>query len=184
MLEDVKARFPEYAKDIKLNFSSILSGSGTPGLDQPLVYAIAYACAYASRHDSLAADIEAEAGDALNADLKRAALAAVAVMSMNNIYYRFLHLTSDASFKSMPAKLRMNVIANPGIEKKDFELLSLAISAINGCGMCIDAHVQELRKAGASAEAIQSAVRIAAVVHAAAVTLELAGNRESTHQAA
>jgi AhpD family alkylhydroperoxidase len=62
----------------------------------------------------------------------------------------------------MPARLRMNVMANPGVEKVDFELWSLAVSAINGCGMCIESHEHELRKAGVSAEQIQAAVRVAA----------------------
>ena len=77
-----------------------------------------------------------------------AAKAAAAIMAMNNIYYRFVHLVSAPDYKSMPAKLRMNVIGRPGVEKTDFELWSLAVSAINGCGMCVDAHERELRKAG------------------------------------
>jgi alkyl hydroperoxide reductase subunit D len=101
-----------------------------------------------------------------------AAKAAAAVMAMNNIYYRFTHLASATDYRTMPARLRMNVIGKPGVEKADFELWSLAVSAINGCGTCIDAHERELRAAGLSAEMIQAAVRIAAVVHAVAVTLE------------
>jgi alkyl hydroperoxide reductase subunit D len=93
-------------------------------------------------------------------------------MAMNNIYYRFTHLASDPDYATMPARLRMNVIANPGVEKADFELWSLAVSAINGCGKCIDAHDQVLRKAGVSREAVQQAVRIAAVIHAVAATLD------------
>jgi alkyl hydroperoxide reductase subunit D len=95
-------------------------------------------------------------------------------MAMNNIYYRFVHLVSDKSFASLPAKLRMNIIANPGIDKLDFELSCLAVSAINGCGMCIDAHAKTLEQAGISKLAIQSAVRIAAVLNAAALSLGLA----------
>jgi alkyl hydroperoxide reductase subunit D len=72
----------------------------------------------------------------------------------------------------MPARLRMNVMANPGIDKLDFELYSLAVSAVNGCGLCIESHEKLLRKHEVSREAIQSAVRIAAVVHAVAVVLE------------
>jgi alkyl hydroperoxide reductase subunit D len=68
----------------------------------------------------------------------------------------------------MPAKLRMNVIGAPGIDKVDFELFSLAVSAMNGCGMCIDSHEQVLKKAGATAETIQNAVRIASVMKAVA----------------
>jgi len=65
----------------------------------------------------------------------------------------------------------MNVIANPGVDKADFELWSLAVSAINGCGMCIDAHEHELRQAGLTTEQIQAAVRIASVVNAASAIL-------------
>ena len=75
-------------------------------------------------------------------------------------------------YKTMPAKLRMNVMAKPGVAKPDFELWSLAVSAVNGCGMCIEAHERELRSAGITPEAIQAAVRIAAVVHAVAAVMD------------
>ena len=95
-------------------------------------------------------------------------VAAAAVMAMNNVYYRFTHLAGNKEYLTMPAKLRMNVIGAPGIDKVDFELFSLAVSAMNGCGMCIDAHENVLKKAGATAEAIQTAVRIGAVMTAVA----------------
>lgn len=62
----------------------------------------------------------------------------------------------------------MNFIGSPGIEKNDFELFSLAVSAINGCGMCIDSHEKLLKQHGIKPETIQSAVRIAAVMQAMA----------------
>ncbi len=68
----------------------------------------------------------------------------------------------------MPAKLRMNAIATHGIDKDDFELFSLAVSAINGCGMCIDSHERVLQQHGVKAETIQAAARVAAVVNALA----------------
>jgi alkyl hydroperoxide reductase subunit D len=101
-----------------------------------------------------------------------AAEAAAAIMAMNNVYYRFVHLASNKDYGRLPAQLRMNVLAEPGVDKADFELWSLAVSAVNGCGLCIDAHERELRKAGLPAEAIQAAVRIAAVVHAVATVLD------------
>ena len=100
------------------------------------------------------------------------AKAAAAIMGMNNIYYRFLHLVEDGEYQTMPARLRMNVIANHGIDKLDFELISLAVSAVNGCGLCVTSHEKKLRSHDVSREAIQSAVRIAATVHAVAVALE------------
>ena len=93
-------------------------------------------------------------------------------LSMNNIYYRFIHLAGNVEYGKLPARLRMTVIGSPGIDKADFELLSLAVSAINGCGMCIDSHEKILIKAGFSTNAIQDAVRIASVMHAVAVVLE------------
>ena len=103
----------------------------------------------------------------------RRAKAAAAIMGMNNIYYRFLHLVEDAGVPGqMPARLRMNVIGNPGIDKLDFELLSLAVSAVNGCGLCITSHEKKLRAHEVSRESVQSAVRIAATIHAVAGVLE------------
>ena len=109
----------------------------------------------------------------------QAARAAAAIMGMNNIYYRFLHLVEDAEYQRLPARLRMNVLANPGIDKLDFELLSLAVSAINGCGLCISSHEKKLRAHGITREMIQSAVRIAATVHAVAVASEYSAAQDA-----
>jgi len=89
-------------------------------------------------------------------------------MAMNNVYYRFVHLSSNKEYGQMPAKLRMNVIGQPGIEKDDFELFSLAVSAMNGCGLCIDSHEKVLRQHGVAADVIQTAARVGAVIKAAA----------------
>jgi alkyl hydroperoxide reductase subunit D len=78
----------------------------------------------------------------------------------------------------------MNVIGNPGIDKTDFELYSLAVSAINGCGACVAAHEKVVRKAGITAEGVQSTVRIAAVLHGIAVALESGGAPLAHAQAA
>jgi alkyl hydroperoxide reductase subunit D len=92
-------------------------------------------------------------------------------MAMNNVYYRFTHLVGGG-YPALPAKLRMNIMAKPGVDKVDFELWSLAVSAINGCGMCMESHEKVVRHGGLSAEQVQTAVRIASVVHAVAATLE------------
>jgi alkyl hydroperoxide reductase subunit D len=89
-------------------------------------------------------------------------------MAMNNVYYRFVHLASNPIYGTLPAKLRMNVIGNPGIDKADFELFSLAVSAMNGCGMCIDSHERVLGQHGVKPEMVQTAVRVGAVMKAVA----------------
>ena len=93
-------------------------------------------------------------------------------MAMNNVFYRTRHLLSDHEYGTLRAGLRMNVIGNPGVDKVDFELWSFAVSAINGCGMCLDSHEQVLRKAGVDRESIQEAFKIASVIQAVGVTLD------------
>ena len=135
---------------------------------------IALASAIASRYEPLTQAIAEQASAVLSPAEADGARAAAAIMAMNNIYYRFTHLVEDAEYQTLRAGLRMNVMANPGCGKVDFELASLAVSAINGCGKCVDSHEKTLRKHELSAQAIQSAVRIAAVIHAVAVTVEQA----------
>ena len=171
-IEEIRDSLPDYARDLKLNLGSVLTASGAPGLNEKQIWSIALASAIAARNTSFARDIEAQAKAHL-ADVEvEGAKAAAAIMGMNNIYYRFLHLVEDNEYQSMPARLRMNVIANHGIDKLDFELISLAVSAVNGCGLCVTSHEKKLRAHEVSRESIQSAVRIAATIHAVAVTME------------
>ena len=167
-LDALKSRRPEHAKDIKLDLSSLARETV---LDDQKKYGVFLASAYAVGERETLNDIVSEVEDKLSAEALSAAKAAASIMGMNNVFYRFNHLVSASDYKTMPAKLRMNVIGNPGVDKADFELWSLAVSAINGCGMCIDAHEHELRKAGLTTEQIQAAVRIASVVNAAAAVI-------------
>jgi alkyl hydroperoxide reductase subunit D len=171
-IEMLKTRLPEYAKDLKLNLSSL---AAEQGLSEQQKAGTFIASALATGEPEVTRAIVAEFAPRLLPEALQAAKAAAAIMAMNNIYYRFVHLASSPDYKTLPARLRMNVIGKPGVEKVDFELWSLAVSAVNGCGMCIDSHERELRKAGLGAEQIQAAVRIASVVHAVAATL--AGER-------
>jgi lipoyl-dependent peroxiredoxin subunit D len=173
-LDAIRDSLPDYARDLKLNLGTVLAPTGAPGLSEKQIWAVALASAIASRNSDLTRDIEQLASAQLDPPYVNAARAAAAIMGMNNIYYRFLHLVEDPEYKTMPARLRMNVIGNPGIDKLDFELLSLAVSAINGCGTCVAAHERQLRQHGIGREAVQSAVRIAATIHAVASVLETA----------
>ena len=183
-LDAIRDSLPDYARDLKLNLGSVLSPTGAPGLSEKQIWGVAVASAIASRNVSFAKQIEALAASTLDDAYLTASRAAAAIMGMNNIYYRFLHLVEDPEYAQMPARLRMNVIGNPGIDKLDFELLSLAVSAVNGCGMCIVAHEKQLRKHEVSREAIQSAIRIAATLHAVAGVLEHSAPAEAQVAAA
>lgn len=171
-LDELRNSLPDYAKDLRLNLASVLTTAGAPGLAEAQIWAIALASAIASRNGSFTRELDAIAGARIDDAHRVAARAAAAIMGMNNVYYRFVHLVEDPQYAQIPARLRMNVIGNPGIDKQDFELLSLAVSAINGCGTCIASHERTLRKHGLEREAVQSAVRIAATVHAVARVLD------------
>ena len=170
-LESIRDALPGYARDLSLNLGSVLSPAGAPGLTERQIWAVALAAAAASGNAAFTRSVQLLATRHLDAAHVSAAHAAAAVMAMNNVYYRFLHLVQDEEYAKLPARLRMNVIGNPGIAKADFELLALAVSAINGCGTCVASHERQLRAHGLEREAIHSAVRIAATVHAVARVL-------------
>lgn len=166
-ISSLTQKIPGYGRDIRLNVESVLSPEGAPGLTEAQLVTIALSSAYAVQHADVIAAVEGHFAEQITPELKEASKGAATIMAMNNIYYRFLHLADDKEFGKLPARLRMSIIGKPGIPKADFELACLAISAISGCGMCINAHVHEVRKAEISNEAIQSAVRIASVLNAA-----------------
>jgi len=174
-LESIREALPGYARDLQLNLGTVLSPAGAPGLTERQIWAVALATADASRNASFTRALGALAARHLDAAHVSAAHAAAAIMAMNNVYYRFLHLVEDEEYRKLPARLRMSVIGNPGIAKADFELLALAVSAINGCGSCVASHERQVRQHGFTREAVQSAIRIAATVHAVARALEGSG---------
>jgi alkyl hydroperoxide reductase subunit D len=171
-IEALKQQLPDFAKDVRLNLSGIVNDET---LAPETKYGLLLACAIATRNKQVVEAIEREAAPHLSPKARDAACAAASIMAMNNVYYRFVHLVSNKSYASMPAKLRMTVLANPGVSKADFELWCLAVSAINGCGACVDAHEKVLVEAGVGSEAIQTAVRFAGIIQSAAIALEAAG---------
>jgi len=171
-INDLKQKLPEYAKDIKLNLGNVMLEKGSPGLTLSQIYLIALASAFTTKHAEIIDCLIKEAGDKLSTTDINAAKVASIIMAMNNIYYRFVHLVSDEDYRQMPSKLRMNMITNTGVEKIDFELMSLAVSAINGCGLCMDSHVKAISD-NVSKEGIQSTIRIASVINAVASTLAI-----------
>jgi alkyl hydroperoxide reductase subunit D len=167
-IETLKLQLPDYAKDLKLNIGSL---AGEVALTTQQRAGDEGAGALASRNADVTRAIFGEFAGQLSPEALAAARAAAAIMAMNNVYYRFTHLVGG-DYPNMPARLRMNVMARPGVDKADFELWSLAVSAVNGCGMCMESHEKIVRAAGLTQEQVQAAVRIAAVVHAVAATLD------------
>lgn len=170
-IEALKDRIPAFAKDVKLNLSAV---PREESLTPQQLYGLLVACGITTRNPEVARALEAEAAPHLSQQALDAAKAAASIMAMNNVYYRFTHLASNKAYETLQAKLRMTVIGNPGVDKADFELWSLAVSAMNGCGRCIDSHEKVLRDAGIREDQIQAAVRIASIVASVAVALEAA----------
>jgi lipoyl-dependent peroxiredoxin subunit D len=169
-LDELIDLLPPYAKDLKLNYSSLVRQQSE--LTEQQAWGTVAASAMAAGNDELAKAALGEAAVHLSPEALEAAKSAAAVMGMNNVYYRFLHLSSNEKYKTMPARLRMNAIRTHGVDHADFELWCTAVSAINGCGACVDSHEKTLRDKGVAEEKILAAVRIASVVHAIASVLQ------------
>ena len=118
-LEALENRLPAFAKDAKLNLSSMLTDKSLPVQQR---YGTFLACAVATRNVDVIRAFESLARQHLTTQALDAARAAATLMAMNNVYYRFLYLASNKAYETKPARLRMNTIANPGVDKADFEL--------------------------------------------------------------
>jgi alkyl hydroperoxide reductase subunit D len=101
------------------------------------------------------------------------AKAAAILMSQNNIFYRFRHAIGKDVYAEKPARLRMLRLNQVMSNKADMDLFSFAVSAINFCQACMNSHEEEALKHGLSEDQVNDAVRIASVIHAAAVALEV-----------
>jgi alkyl hydroperoxide reductase subunit D len=169
-LEELRGNLPEVARDTKLNVQAVLQES-TLSVGQR--WGVAIACAAASRNRDVLQSILAEAVPHITPETRDDALAAASLMAMNNVYYRFRHLVGKDAYSQKPARLRMNRLAKTAGPKVDFELFCLAVSAINACEACIQSHEKTVLAGGLSEDHVHDAVRIASVIQAFAVSLEL-----------
>src|SRR3954449_9725282 len=170
-IEELRASIPEPARDIKLNLQSVLQpGTLTPAQRHGVAIASAVATHNHALRDALITDARAEVSEAVIDD----ALAAAALMAMNNVFYRFRHMIGKASYGERPARLRMNRLVKPAGNKVDFELYALAASAVGGCESCMRSHERVVIDGGLTEEQVHDAVRIAATIHGAAISLEVA----------
>ncbi len=172
MLETIKNQLPDALKDTKINIERIIM-SEDHVLAPEQIALIALACSYGLRNQSLIAAIQDYFAEQLSDPQVHAAKICASLMAMNNVYYRFTHLVQDKSFNTLNPMLRMSGLASHGIAPIDFELAALALSALNGCGMCMDAHTEKLKTEHATLAQIQSAIRISAVLHALAVGMSM-----------
>jgi len=169
-LNAIRESLPDAARDIKINLQTVLQ----PGTLSPQQsWGSALASAYAARNPKLIAAVlaDAKAAGVEDGTLEDAKAAAV-LMGMNNVYYRFRHAIGKETYSQRPARLRMMRTNQVTSTKPDFDLFCLAVSAINFCEICLQSHEKEALAGGLTEDHVHDAVRIAAVIHAAAVAME------------
>jgi alkyl hydroperoxide reductase subunit D len=167
-LDDLKARIPDFAKDVRLNLDSVLTRSS---LEQADALGAALAAAYAARSKALVDAIRG-AGQLNDVDTN-AALSAAALMGMNNVYYPYVEMAEDPDLQSQRPELRMNAYGtHGGVEKKRFELFALAASIVGKCRFCVQSHYKLLKEGGFTSQQLRDVGRIAAVIAAAALALD------------
>src|SRR3974377_856028 len=168
-IEQLSEHIPNYAKDLKLNLSSVLHQTE---LTEQQLWGAAVASAVAARNTDVTAAVLGDAQSHLSPQAFEAAKSAAAIMGMNNVYYRFQHMMEGEKYRTIPARLRMQVIRGHGVDQADFELWCTAVSAINNCHACAASHEKVVREKGIPEESIVAAVRIASVLPAIAGVMD------------
>ncbi len=168
-LDTLRDAAPDYAKDLQLNLGSVIT---TSSLDPAMAWGTALSAALVSKNGTVIREILSDARQHLDDTQINGVKAAAAIMSMNNVWYKFTDLIKDDEVKRQPARLRMNVMMNHGgVSQANFEAWSFAASVVNSCGVCVNAHAAQLRKQEISTQQIVDIGRIASVVKAVADTL-------------
>ena len=162
-INTLRSLIPAYGRDLALNLTNLLDETI---LTDQQKWGTFVACAHAIGVPEVLRHVEAAAIEVISPTAVTAAKSASAIMGMNNVYFRALHLLHNKEYEDMRSGLRMNILANPGVDKIDFELWAMAVSAVNACGLCMDSHEQALREHGVSALQVQATLRIAATVNA------------------
>ena len=166
-INGLKARLPDYAKDIRLNLDAVLARSS---LSSQWAAGAALAAAFAAKS---AVIVDAIRGDvAVDPAHRDAALAAAALMGMNNVWYPFVEMAGDDDLRTIRPELRMNAYANHGgVDRQSFELYALAASIVGKCEFCVRSHYKLLSETGLTTQQLRDVGRIAAVINAAAQAL-------------
>ena len=176
-IKTLQSLIPAYARDLASNLTNLLNETV---VNDQQKWGTLLSCAHAVGVPAVVKNIEAAASEIMTPEAITAAKAAAAIMGLNNVYFRALHLMQNKEYEKMRAGLRMNILTNPGVDKVDFELWSLAVSAVNACGLCMDSHEKVLRNHGVTAVQIQAALRIASTVNAISAVLRAESALAST----
>ncbi len=159
---------PDYADDLKINLAAL---SAETILTDQQKWGAFLASAYALGVPLVVKAILKETDGKLSAEAKTGAKTAAAILAMNTVYYSAVNLLHNHDYRAEAPKLSMRALNYAGVDKIDFELWCLAVSAASQCGACLNAHESDLHKRNVPLERIQAALRIAAVVAAVSAVL-------------
>lgn len=151
-----------YLKDLRVSLKNALSSDD---LSEKEVFLLAVSIAANEKNSQLLKYFKEEAKkrEASEEEVGEA-VACASLLASNNVLYRFRHFTGKEKYQQLPARIKMNIMMKPVLGKEFFELISLAVSAVNGCEMCVNAHENSLLEVGSSEERIFEAVRLASVL--------------------
>jgi alkyl hydroperoxide reductase subunit D len=152
----------KYLRDLRINLSNALA---YPNLSKKESLLLALSVGINEKNEQLITAYRslAEAEGATQEEIAEL-FSLVSLMNINNVFYRFRHYTGKDYYNQTPAGIKMSIMMNPVLGKEFFELASLAVSALNGCEMCVNAHETSVKQHGASEARIYDAIRLTAVV--------------------
>lgn len=152
-----------YIKDLKINVGNVLQNN--QHLHKKEAYLLALAVAVNEAFTPLQHSFTTLAKQEGATEEEGAeTIACTSLMNVNNIYYRFRHFVQKDYYATQPAGIKMSIMANPVLGKEFFELVSLVVSALNGCASCIITHEQSILQHGASEAKVLEAVKLGAVI--------------------
>jgi alkyl hydroperoxide reductase subunit D len=153
----------KYIKDLKINVSNVLNN--TQYLNKKEALLLAYAVAVNEKFDLLKDSFRAQAQEAGANEAELAEIVScTSLMNANNVFYRFRHFMNKDFYTNTPAGIKMSIMMNPVLGKEFFELVSLVVSSINGCEMCITSHEQSILQHGGSESRILEGVKLGAII--------------------
>jgi alkyl hydroperoxide reductase subunit D len=151
-----------YIRDLKVNLNNALQSTTLSEKETALV---ALSIASNQKNNALVLGLRKLASEkTASLEEQNEAISCASLLAGNNVFYRFRHFQQKESYNTMQAKIKMNIMMKPVLGKEFFELISLAVSAVNGCEMCVNAHEQSVRELGASEERVWDAIRLASVI--------------------
>lgn len=161
-LQQLASGESKYLRDLKMNVKAVLSSEH---LNLKEAYLMALAIVTNNNNELLVNSFSAKAKEngATEAEVAEA-MACASLLSANNVFYRFRHFVEKEAYNNAPARLRMNIMMSPVLGKEFFELVSLAVSAVNGCEMCVKSHEASVLAAGSNESRVWDAIRIASVI--------------------